>query len=45
MARPDATEEDKRGLDGIKLILNGLDAADAERDLAAGVVRKVRWTR
>ena len=40
MARPEATEEDKRGLDGIRLILNGQDAADVERDLAAGVVRK-----
>lgn len=40
MARPEATEEEKRGLDGIKLILNGRDAADVERDLAAGVVRK-----
>ena len=40
MARPEATEEDKRGLEGIRLILNGRDAADVERDLAAGVVRK-----
>ena len=40
MARPEATEEDKKGLDDIKLILNGRDAADVERDLAAGVVRK-----
>lgn len=40
MARPEATEEDKRGLDGIRLILNGRDAVDVERDLAAGVVRK-----
>ena len=40
MARPEATEGDKRGLDGIRLILNGRDAADVERDLAAGVVRK-----
>ena len=40
MARTDATEGDKRGLDGIKLILNGRDVADVERDLAAGVVRK-----
>ncbi len=40
MARPEATEEDKRGLDGIRLILNGRDVADVERDLAAGVVRK-----
>ena len=40
MARPEATEEDKRGLDGIRLILNGRDVVDVERDLAAGVVRK-----
>lgn len=40
LARPEATEEDKKGLDGIKLILNGRDAADVERDLAAGVVKK-----
>ena len=33
-------EEDKRGLDGIRLILNGRDAVDVERDLAAGLVRK-----
>lgn len=40
MARPEAMEDDKRGLDGIKLILNGQDVADVERDLAAGVVRR-----
>ena len=40
MARPEATEEDKRGLEVIRLILNGQDAADVERDLATGVVRK-----
>lgn len=40
MARPEATEEDKRGLEGIRLILNGRDASDVERDLADGVVRK-----
>ena len=40
MASPEATEEDKRGLDAIKLILDGRDVADVERDLAAGVVRK-----
>ena len=40
MARPEATEEDKRGLDGVGLILNGRDVADVERDLAAGVVKK-----
>ncbi len=40
IARQEATEEDKKGLDIIKLILNGRDAGDVERDLAAGVVRK-----
>ncbi len=40
LARPDATEDDKRGLEVIKLILDGRDAADVERDLADGVVRK-----
>ena len=40
LARPDATEDDKRGLEVIRLILNGRDVVDVERDLAAGVVRK-----
>ena len=40
MSTPDATEEDKIALESIKVILNGLDVAEAERDLAAGVVRK-----
>lgn len=40
MARLDATEEDKRGIEGIRLILNGRDVSDVERDLAAGIVRK-----
>jgi hypothetical protein len=40
MAWPEATEEDKRGLGDITLILNGRDAADVEHDLAAGVVKK-----
>ena len=40
MARPEATEEERMGLDAIKVILNGRDVADVERDLAAGVVRK-----
>ena len=39
-ARPEAKEEDKSGLEVIKLFLNGLDVADVERDLAAGIVRK-----
>lgn len=40
MARPEASEEDKKALEGIKMMLNGRDAQDVERDLAAGVVRK-----
>ena len=40
MARPEVKEEDKRGLESLRLILNGRDVADVERDLAAGVVRK-----
>lgn len=40
ISRPEAAEEDKRGLECIKIILNGQDAADVERDLAAGIVRK-----
>ena len=40
MASPEANEKDKRGLDGIKQILNGKDAKDVERDLAAGVVKR-----
>lgn len=40
MARPEASEEDKKALEGIKMMLNGRDAQDVERDLAAGVVKK-----
>ena len=40
MARTEATKEDKKALEGIKMMLNGRDALDVERDLAAGVVRK-----
>lgn len=40
MIRPDASEEDKKVLDEIKMILSGRDATDVERDLAAGVVKK-----
>lgn len=40
MVRPEASEEDKKALEGIKMMLNGRDALDVERDLAAGVVRK-----
>lgn len=40
MIRPEATEEDKKVLSYIKMILCGRDATDVERDLAAGVVKK-----
>lgn len=40
MACAEATEKDKKGLDAIKLILNGRDVADVERDLAAGMVKR-----
>lgn len=40
MVRPEANEEDKKVLEGIKMMLNGRDAQDVERDLAAEVVRK-----
>ena len=40
MVMPEVTEEDKGGLHGIKLILDGRDAMDVERDLAVGIVRK-----
>lgn len=40
MARPEASDEDKKTLEGIKMMLNGRDAQNVERDLAAGVVRK-----
>lgn len=40
MARPEATEEDMRGLDGIRLILNGRDAAYVERRLAEADVKQ-----
>lgn len=40
MAMPEATEEDKRGLECISLILNGRDAADVEQGLLASVVKR-----
>lgn len=39
MAKPEELE-DKRELDGIKLIPNGMDVADMEWDLVAGLVRR-----
>lgn len=40
MAKPEASEKDKNVLEAIKMILNGRDVKDVERDLAAGVVKK-----
>jgi len=40
MARPEASEEDKKGLNGLELILRGGDVADVEWDLGAWIVRK-----
>lgn len=40
MAKPEASEGDKNVLEAIKMILNGRDVKDVERDLAAGVVKK-----
>lgn len=39
MDRSKATKEDKRGLKGFKMILDGREVADVERDLTAGVVK------
>lgn len=40
MAMPEASEKDKNVLEAIKMILNGRDVKDVERDLAAGLVKK-----
>lgn len=40
MTRAEVSEEDKKTLEGIKMMLNGRDAQDVERDLAVGVVKK-----
>ena len=39
-AKPEATEDDKRVLEEIKIMLNGSDASDVERDLSTGVVKR-----
>lgn len=39
MLLPKATDEDKRALDQIKLILKGKDAKEIEQTLAEGIVR------
>lgn len=40
MARPRASEKDKKGLDNIKNILYSRDVLEVEQDLAAGVVKR-----
>ena len=40
MARPEATDDDREALSNIKMMLAGRDAADVERDLASGIVRR-----
>ena len=40
MARPEATDDDREALSNIKMMLTGRDAADVERDLASGIVRR-----
>ena len=40
MARPEASGEEREVLEGIKMMLNGREVQEVERDLAAGVVRK-----
>lgn len=40
IALPQATDEDKRAFDLIKLILKGKDAKDVEQDLASGIVKR-----
>ena len=37
---PEATDEDKRVLDQIKLMLDGKDAKDIEQTLASGIVKQ-----
>lgn len=37
---PQATEEDKRGFEMVKVLFRGKDVQDVERDLAEGVVRQ-----
>lgn len=37
---PEATDEDKKVLDRVKLMLHGKDAQDVEKDLAEGTVSK-----
>ena len=40
VTRPEATHEDKEALEDIKMTLTCRDAADVERDLAAGIIKK-----
>ncbi len=40
MTRSEATPEDKKILEGIKIMLTGKDATDVERDLTTGIVKE-----
>ncbi len=40
VTRPEAAHEDKEALEDVKMTLTGRDAADVERDLAAGIIKK-----
>lgn len=40
LTHPEATSEDKQVLESIKMLLNGQDASDVEKDLASGIVKK-----
>ena len=37
---PEATDEDKKAFDVIKMMLNGKDVQDVERDLASGTIKR-----
>lgn len=39
VTRPEATHEDKEVLEGIKMMLVGMDATDVERNLTAGIIK------
>ena len=39
-ALPEATDEDKKAIGVIKMMLNGKDLQDVERDLASGTIKR-----
>lgn len=39
-ALPEATDEDKKAFGVIKMMLNGKDVQDVERDLASGIIKR-----